>query len=197
MHQVNVRQGATAGLIVSVVMAAAAAGSSTAPLQTFGLTLAVTLTATVGAIAFVLAVSRRPDARQTVAGPAPGVAFGGFWIRAVAYLIDIALLAIIDGALIWALGAAGQAIAGIVLIAYFVGLWGIAGRTIGMMLCGLRVVRNADGGKITWGHATLRFVGLCVAFACVYIGVIWVAFDARKRGWQDVIGGTAVIRDIG
>jgi hypothetical protein len=36
-----------------------------------------------------------------------------------------------------------------------------------------------------------------VAFACIYIGVIWVAFDPRKRGWHDKIGGTVVVRNVG
>jgi uncharacterized RDD family membrane protein YckC len=53
------------------------------------------------------------------------------------------------------------------------------------------------GRKTIEGHAVLRFVGLSVAFACIYIGVIWVAFDSRKRGWQDRIGGSVVIRNIG
>jgi hypothetical protein len=66
-----------------------------------------------------------------------------------------------------------------------------------MMLLGLHVVRNADGGRITWGNAALRFVGLSVAFACIYIGVIWVAFDSCKRGWHDRIGGTVVVRNVG
>ena len=73
-------------------------------------------------------------------------------------------------------------------------MWGVMGQTIGMMPFGLRIVRNADGGKITWGNAVLRFIGMIVAFVCLFIGVIWVAFDARKRGWHDMIGGTVVIR---
>jgi uncharacterized RDD family membrane protein YckC len=136
-------------------------------------------------------------AQQTEVGPAPGLAFGGFWVRVVAYINDVILLGIVEVILIWALGAAWQWIGGLIWIVYFVGLWGTRGQTIGMALLGLRVVRNADGGKITWGNAVLRFIGLLVAFACIWIGVIWVAFDSRKRGWQDMIGGTVVVRRIG
>jgi uncharacterized RDD family membrane protein YckC len=85
----------------------------------------------------------------------------------------------------------------LIFMAYFIGLWGTTGQTIGMMLLGLHVVRNLDGGKITWGNVVLRFVGSLVAFACIYIGVIWVAFDSRKRGWHDMIGGTVVVRKVG
>jgi uncharacterized RDD family membrane protein YckC len=134
---------------------------------------------------------------QTQVGPAPGLEFGGFWLRVVAYLIDMSLLGIVGIVLSSALGAAGQAMGALIFIAYSVGLWGTTGQTVGMMLLGLHVVRDVDGGKISWGNAGLRFVGLFVAFACVYIGVIWVAFDSRKRGWHDKIGGTVVVRNVG
>src|SRR5664280_146841 len=136
-------------------------------------------------------------ARQTQVGPAPGLEFGGFWLRVMAYIVDVSLLGIVGIILSSALGAAGQAIGALMFIAYFIGLWGLTGQTIGMMLLGLHVVRNLDGGKISWGNAVLRFVGLFVAFACIYIGVIRVAFDSRKRGWHDMIGGTVVVRKVG
>src|ERR1035437_5871743 len=134
---------------------------------------------------------------QTQVGPAPGLAFGGFWLRVQAYIIDVSLVGIVGLVLSSTLGTAGQAISSIIFIAYFIGLWGTMGQTVGMALLGLRVVRNADGGNITWETAVLRFVGLLVAFACIYIGVIWVAFDSRKRGWHDIIGGRVVIRNVG
>jgi len=134
---------------------------------------------------------------QTQVGPAPGLEFGGFWLRVAAYIIDVSLLGIVAVILSSALGTAGQAMGALIFIAYFIGLWGTTGQTIGMMLLGLHVVRNLDGGKISWGNAVLRFVGLFVAFACIYIGVIRVAFDSRKRGWHDMIGGTVVVRKVG
>jgi uncharacterized RDD family membrane protein YckC len=136
-------------------------------------------------------------AQQTQVGPAPGLEFGGFWLRALAYLIDVSLLGIVGIILSSALGAAGQAMGALIFIAYFIGLWGLTGQTIGMMQLGLHVVRDVDGGKISWGNAVRRFVGLFVAFACLYIGVIWVAFDSRKQGWHDRIGGTVVVRSVG
>ena len=133
-------------------------------------------------------------AQQTQVGPAPGLVYGGFWIRLVAYIIDAILLGIVEAILMSALKPTGQGIAGIIGIVYFIGLWGTTGQTVGMMPFGLRVVRNSDGGKLGWDNAILRFIGLIVSFLAIFIGVIWVAFDSRKRGWHDMIGGTVVIR---
>jgi uncharacterized RDD family membrane protein YckC len=128
-------------------------------------------------------------AQQTAAGPAPGVTFGGFWIRVVAYIIDWIILVIVSAVL----RSISPALA-IVTILYFPLCWGFLGQSIGMMPFGLRIVRNTDGGKLTWGNVILRFIGMLIAFICIFIGVIWVAFDSRKRGWHDMIGGTVVIR---
>ena len=58
----------------------------------------------------------------------------------------------------------------------------------------LRVVRDRDGSSIGWGTALLRLVGLWVAAAVFYIGYIWIFIDKRRRGWQDLIAGTVVVK---
>jgi uncharacterized RDD family membrane protein YckC len=129
--------------------------------------------------------------------PAPGVVFGGFWIRFVAYYVDAILVEIIVTALVLAFI---PSIAGVLLVsmivmpAYFIGFWATTGQTIGMMPFRLRVVRNSDGGRIGFGGAVLRLVGFSIATLPLYLGLIWVAFDARKRGWHDLIAGSVVIR---
>jgi uncharacterized RDD family membrane protein YckC len=144
--------------------------------------------------------SRSPSgsrAQQMQAGPAPGLAFGGFWIRVLAFIVDGILLAVVEAIMIWALATTGQEIADVIGVVYFIGLWATTGQTVGMMPFGLHVVRNSDGGKVTWGSAILRFIGLIVAILALFIGVIWVAFDSRKRGLHDVLGRTVVVRKIG
>jgi uncharacterized RDD family membrane protein YckC len=131
-------------------------------------------------------------APQTQVGPAPGVVFGGFWIRFVALVIDAILVGIVAGVVVTATKT--QALAYVIEIAYFMVCWGFLGQTIGMMLFGLRIVRNSDGGKLTWGNVILRMIGWFVAGFVLLLGFIWAAFDARKRGWHDMIGGTVVIR---
>ncbi len=195
MQRLNIRRGARAGFATSIVLSATIAARSATPVQEFALLLGVSLLATAAAIAIAVNSERQYEAAKA-AGPAPGIVFGGFFVRFTAYVIDMFLLGIIGLVLSGTLGGPGQAISGILLIAYFVGLWGARGQTLGMRLLGLRVVRSSDGGRIGLGSAALRFVGLLVAFGCLWIGVAWVAFDARKRGWQDMIAGTVVVQHV-
>jgi uncharacterized RDD family membrane protein YckC len=133
-------------------------------------------------------------AQQTAVGPAPGVVFAGFWIRFVAYIIDAVLIAILF-AIVSAVSTSLAVIVYLAALLYFPLCWGLLGQTIGMMPFGIRIVRNTDGGKLTWGNVILRLIGWIVSAIVLYIGFIWVAFDSRKRGWHDMIGGTVVIKN--
>ena len=129
--------------------------------------------------------------------PAPGVAFGGFWIRFVAYYVDAILVEIIVALLVLAFipSIAGVLVINMVVVpAYFIGFWATTGQTIGMTPFRLRVVRNSDGGRLGFGGAVLRLVGLSISCLPLYLGLIWVAFDSRKRGWHDFIAGSVVVR---
>jgi uncharacterized RDD family membrane protein YckC len=135
-------------------------------------------------------------AQQTQTGPAPGVVFGGFWIRFVAYFIDILLIGIVY----FILASISTSLALLVYVgalAYFMLCWGLLGQTVGMMPFRLRIVRDVDGGKLTWGNVILRMIGWVISGAVLDIGFIWAAFDSRKRGWHDIISGTVVIREVG
>jgi uncharacterized RDD family membrane protein YckC len=79
-------------------------------------------------------------------------------------------------------------------VLYFPFFWARGGQTPGMRLFSLRVVRDSDGGSIGWGTALLRLVGLIVAGAVFYLGYIWIFIDKRRRGWQDLIAGTIVVK---
>jgi uncharacterized RDD family membrane protein YckC len=127
------------------------------------------------------------------AGPAPGLVYGGFWIRFVAFLIDmIGIYVIYFIALMIAPVLA--LLVGLAALCYFPVCWAQLGQTVGMMPFGLRVVRADDGGKITWTNAILRLIGWMISGFCLYIGFIWAAFDPRKQGWHDKIGGTVVVK---
>jgi uncharacterized RDD family membrane protein YckC len=93
-----------------------------------------------------------------------------------------------------AIGTILFVVAGVIGLLYFPYFWANGGRTLGMRPFNLRVVRDSDGGPIGWGTAILRLIGLWVAGAVFYIGFIWIFIDKRRRGWQDLIAGTVVIK---
>jgi uncharacterized RDD family membrane protein YckC len=134
--------------------------------------------------------------QQTQAGPAAGLVYGGFWIRLVAYIIDAILLYVVNFILSQVVNLGVYGWTSLLSIVYFIGMWGYRGQTVGMMPFNMSVVRNEDGGKITWVQAILRYIGLIISFLVIFIGVIWVAFDSRKRGWHDMIAGTVVVRKV-
>lgn len=150
------------------------------------------------------------------AGPAPGVEFAPHGARLVAYLLDSVLIGLLL-ALFWSplalltptrtVGPVVEtdplvlaiaivfAILGLaVLFLYFPFFWAGSGRTPGMRPFGLYVVRDADGSTFGWGTALLRLLGLYVAGSLFYLGFLWIFVDARRRGWQDLIAGTVVIK---
>jgi uncharacterized RDD family membrane protein YckC len=134
-------------------------------------------------------------AQPTQVGPAPGMAFGGFWIRFVAFVIDFILIGILEVIAV-SISASLLTVVYLVALLYFPLCWGLLGHTIGMIPFGLNIVRNADGGKLTWGNVIMRLIGWFVSALVIYIGFIWAAFDSRKRGWHDMIGGTVVVRRV-
>ncbi|HEX7455995.1 MAG TPA: RDD family protein, partial [Candidatus Nanoarchaeia archaeon] len=146
--------------------------------------------------------------------------YAGFWIRLLAAIIDGFILGII-GFIIMAIfgGLFGTAmvtapeepsvvttsfLAGIfgtmqlllwaIDIAYFVGLTGTYGATLGKMVLGLRVV-GTNGQKISFGKAALReIIGKWISAIVFCLGYLWVAFDEKKQGWHDKIAGTYVVK---
>ena len=152
-------------------------------------------------------------------GPAPGVEYAPHGARLVAYILDgliASAICIVLIVLALILLAAGSTIVDnrvtsmnpitttlfvllviltiVVAVLYFPFFWARGGQTPGMRPFGLRVVRDSDGGSIGWGAALLRLVGLWVAGAVFYLGYIWIFIDKRRRGWQDLIAGTIVVK---
>lgn len=136
--------------------------------------------------------------------------FAGFWVRLVAYLIDAAILGIVQFVISLALGFAGgsltdnggnmamamiSALCGMVIsIAYAVFFTGYNGQTPGKMALRIQVVR-CDGTPMTYGRAFLReVIGKFASGIILGIGYLMVAFDRNKQGLHDRIAGTYVIK---
>jgi len=134
---------------------------------------------------------------------APAARYGGFWIRVVAYIIDGVIIGVVAGIIDAILHinltdpqnpsyTAGSGVNLVLSFAYFVGMWTYQGATLGQRIFKLKVVDANSGQPIAFGKAAVRWIGLLVSFLVCFVGVIWVAFDARKQGWMDKIAGTLV-----
>jgi len=130
---------------------------------------------------------------HSTGSPAPGVVYGGFWVRLVAAVIDALMLLLIGGIASSIVGSLTNVMA-ILGLAYVLVCWGVVGHTLGMAPFGLRIVRGKDGSRMNWLNVLLRLVG-CIPAGILAIGFFWAAFEPRKRGWHDMIAGTVVIRN--
>ena len=152
--------------------------------------------------------------------PNEGVQYVGFWARVMAALIDSALILLIIAPLLyWFYGpayfapmldslygpasSAGAGLSGPVefllnwvfpAIAVIV-FWIYRQATPGKMIIGARIVDANTGGPPSTGQLIGRYLGYYVSMIPLFLGMIWVAFDARKQGWHDKLAGTVVVRN--
>ena len=156
---------------------------------------------------------------ESQAGPAPGVEFAPHGGRLVAYIIDSIIISIVL-VIIFTIGAfalgSGATVEGNQVTqsrrarrssprsCSSSGSWSAcctsrssgraAGRRRGCARSACASSATATGEPIGWGTALLRLVGLVIAGAVFYLGYIWIFIDKRRRGWQDLIAGTIVVK---
>jgi uncharacterized RDD family membrane protein YckC len=121
--------------------------------------------------------------------------YAGFWIRFLAWIIDSIILFGVNTVV-------GLVVADVLTMAmlqiflgavYSIAFWVGQGATPGKMAVGVKVVM-ANGGPIEFGPALLRYFGYWVSGLTLGIGYLMIAFTAEKRGLQDYIAGTVVIK---
>jgi uncharacterized RDD family membrane protein YckC len=81
----------------------------------------------------------------------------------------------------------------IVFVAYCAASWVLIGRTPGMFLLGVRVVRP-DGHSPRTGRSVVRALAYWIS-GILMLGFIWIMFDKRRQGFHDKIAGTFVVYD--
>jgi uncharacterized RDD family membrane protein YckC len=152
----------------------------------------------------------------------PPVNYAGFWLRFVAYLIDIVLVSIVAIPIYLVLGSLfglnmssiardpnspmlGSAVISVLLFegcALF-GLWlyyailesSAWQGTVGKKVLGLRVT-DLDGNRISFGRATGRFFAKLVSNFTFMIGYIMAGFTAKKQALHDMIAGCLVTKSV-
>jgi uncharacterized RDD family membrane protein YckC len=122
--------------------------------------------------------------------------YAGVWVRFVALVLDGATLGLVN-LIFFTTPAAPLVIA--VAVLYAPGLWWALGATPGQMIVGVRVVSAKDLGAITLAMTIVRFVVFLLEiyiFPFVTVGLVWAAFEPRKRAWHDIAARTVVIRTV-
>ena len=174
---------------------------------------------------FVCAFCKDSFAQKLREGVAPeaAVMLAGFWIRVGAYLIDLIILGVAQGAVqmafvtrtmrttlqgqpnsspedaLAALGSmlgmvALSTLISMVFSSLYEGLFVARfAATPGKMAFGLKVVRT-DGTPVGVGRAFGRYFAKMLSAIILWIGFIIVAFDSQKRGLHDMICDTRVVR---
>lgn len=77
-------------------------------------------------------------------------------------------------------------------VVYYAYPWAVSGKTLGMALLGIRVVRR-DGSPARPGNALKRALALPLSFITLGIGFLPIIFGKERRALHDGIGGTAVV----
>lgn len=153
-----------------------------------------------------------PAATGDSTAGAAEAAKAGFWIRAVASLLDMLALGLLESALGSLLirisglepgfhSREGRMIMltvasfGLVLgYAYRVFFIGYCGQTPGKMAVKVKVIRT-DGTEVGYVRAFLReVVGKFLSKLILGIGYLMVAIDSRKQGLHDKIADTYVVK---
>lgn len=161
---------------------------------------------------------------RAVKREAPVVQVAGFWRRFAAAAIDLAIVVPIAMIVTWIVSRiAGVHLPPSNLHVFDIDLWidlvlatdpalimGLAlflaigltyllvfhivvGRTLGMRVMKLRVI-DVYGDRPAPGRCVARCAGYLASAATLFLGFLWIGFDAEKRGLQDWIAGTYVIR---
>jgi uncharacterized RDD family membrane protein YckC len=133
--------------------------------------------------------------------------YASFWRRLGAHFIDGLILTGLSAAIGFVLGPAAarvgagtgsvvmlafQALLVLVPIVYFTLSWSRTGATPGKSALGIRVV-GVGNTPVTRVQAVVRYFGYILS-SFLFLGFLWMLWDAERRCWHDMLAGTRVIR---
>ena len=154
----------------------------------------------------ILAVSHRNHLAGIIRGMVKGGP-AGFWIRAVALVIDFVLFSLVQTSLTGLARLVGgpdaeESLSVAPVVGFFTLLFAalytsalhtMCGQTIGKMLVRVRVV-EVDGELPPFGAALLRFIAYFASLAPFTAGYLMAGLRRDKRALHDLIAGTRVER---
>jgi uncharacterized RDD family membrane protein YckC len=80
-----------------------------------------------------------------------------------------------------------------IAVAYLLVFQIVLGRTLGMRVLKLKII-DVYGDPPSPRRCVARCAGYVASLATLFLGFLWIGFDSEKRGLQDWIAGTYVIR---
>lgn len=135
------------------------------------------------------------------------IVYVGFWARVAASIIDTIIIMAITMPLLLAIygkeyllgdsfihGFADFLISYILPAIAVILFWVYKSATPGKMAINAEIVDAKTFGKPSKGQLIGRYLGYYVSMIPFMLGIIWVAFDARKQGWHDKLAGTVVVQ---
>jgi uncharacterized RDD family membrane protein YckC len=166
-----------------------------------------------------------PGSAATTPGwvAAPAVKYAGFWLRFVAFIIDVIVLGFIGfvvtvpfmASLPFSAMMHGRPpmspgewvpwfgmVRRLFLIRFVINWLYYAlfessawQATLGKKALGLEVT-DLEGRRITFARASGRFFGKILSTIILFIGFFMIGFTARKQGLHDILAGTLVVRKV-
>jgi uncharacterized RDD family membrane protein YckC len=80
----------------------------------------------------------------------------------------------------------------IIVVAYYLFFWTVAGQTIGKAVMGIKIVARR-GGKLKLHQMIIRYFGYYVSAIPFGLGFLWIVIDDRRLAWHDKLAGTCVV----
>lgn len=113
---------------------------------------------------------------------------GAVFVATVAGLIDRSLL---SGHL-----SAGQDVLVFYLVpaCIVIAFWKIMHATPGKMAIGAKIVDAETGNAPGFGQYAGRYAAYFLSIIPACLGIVWIGFDRKKRGWHDKLAETVVVR---
>jgi uncharacterized RDD family membrane protein YckC len=95
----------------------------------------------------------------------------------------------------WSMSPVGTGLYAVFAIAYYVVMEAVAGRTVGKMITGIRVVDEATGSTPSWGQAAIRtLLRIVDGFFGYLVGFVVVLTNDRRKRVGDMGAKTLVVR---
>lgn len=115
---------------------------------------------------------------------------GTFLERFGAFVLDVLLVSVTNGALDFANGGGAFFL---LLLAYHVIFWTWKGTTLGGIIMQLRLVK-VDGRPLEFSDALVRGLTAIFSLGALGIGCLWILKDEQRQSWHDIVAGTLVVR---